>query len=249
MALTTQSLRIGIATILAHLDDTHARLTELDGQIGDGDLGITLLKAFRELDRVAPGLPEDVGQAFMAMAQAVAKVSSSSFGTLLATSLMTGAKATKGETAVEWTRLPDLLIAAREAMSARGKANLGDKTVLDPLQAAAEAAQGIADPAALARAALGGIDVALEAFRDKPPASAAPASLATGRSGWTIRAWSHCARWRSRWQGKPTREVERSAAPVSRRAPQGQKPDVGQHPFPGQDRANHRMIFHFPQQR
>jgi phosphoenolpyruvate---glycerone phosphotransferase subunit DhaL len=168
MAMTTASLQAGIAAVLAHLDGTHAMLTELDGRVGDGDLGITLIKAFRELDRIAPDLPADLGQAFMAMAQAVAKVSSSSFGTLLATSLMTAAKATRGQTALDWAALPPILIAAREAMSARGKAALGDKTVLDALQGAADAATGVTNPAQMASAALTGIDAALDRFRDQP---------------------------------------------------------------------------------
>ncbi|QYK41740.1 MAG: dihydroxyacetone kinase subunit L [Paracoccaceae bacterium] len=168
MAMTTASLQAGIAAVLAHLDDTHAMLTELDGQVGDGDLGITLIKAFRELNRIAPDLPPDLGQAFMVMAQGVAKVSSSSFGTLLATSLMTAAKATRGQTALDWAALPPILIAGREAMSARSKANLGDKTVLDALQSAAEAAEGTTEPGAMATAALSGIGTALDAFRDQP---------------------------------------------------------------------------------
>ncbi len=168
MAMTTASLQAGIAAVLAHLEDTHAMLTELDGQVGDGDLGITLIKAFRELDRIAPDLPPDLGQAFMAMAQGVAKVSSSSFGTLLATSLMTAAKTTRGQTTLDWAALPPVLTAAREAMSARGKAALGDKTVLDALQAAADAATGITAPAAMAAAALAGITAALDQFRDQP---------------------------------------------------------------------------------
>jgi dihydroxyacetone kinase-like protein len=143
-------------------------LSDLDGQIGDGDLGITLLKAFRELDRIAGTLDDDLGKAFAAMAGAVSRVSSSSFGTLLATALMTAARATRGETAADWSRLPGVLDAAREAMSARGKAALGDKTVLDALDAAANALRGAADPAAMPRAAVDAITATLDSFRDRP---------------------------------------------------------------------------------
>ena len=34
------------------LETEHQRLTELDGKLGDGDLGVTLLKAFRALDEI-----------------------------------------------------------------------------------------------------------------------------------------------------------------------------------------------------
>ena len=52
MAMTTGTLRQAIERILASLQTEAEHLTSLDGQIGDGDLGITLLKAFRELDRI-----------------------------------------------------------------------------------------------------------------------------------------------------------------------------------------------------
>ena len=168
MTLTVDSLRHGIAAVLRMLDARHQTLNELDGKIGDGDLGITLLKAFRELDRVKADLPDDLATAFMTTAAAVTRVSSSSYGTLLATSLMTAAKATKGRDSLPWSELPPLLDAAVAAMSARGKADLGDKTVLDALDAAAGAVTGEAEPAAMARKACAGIDGALVVFRDKP---------------------------------------------------------------------------------
>jgi dihydroxyacetone kinase-like protein len=166
--LTTVSLRFGIGAILERLEAEHKALNDLDGQIGDGDLGITLLKAFRELNRIKPKLPADLGQAFMTAASAVSRVSSSSYGTLLATGLMTVAKATKGRDRLSWTDVPPLLDSAVAAMSARGKATLGDKTVLDALDAAARTASGETDPLMMACKACDGIDQALTSFRDKP---------------------------------------------------------------------------------
>lgn len=168
MALTTASMQHAIASIRAKLDTEHEGLTELDGRIGDGDLGITLLKAFRELERLSPDLPADVGMALMQCAAAVTKVSSSSFGTLLATSLMTTAKATKGRSEVPWTELPGFMERAVEAMAVRGKSSLGDKTVLDGLWQAAKSSEGKDDPGAILTAARAGIDEAMHAFRDKP---------------------------------------------------------------------------------
>lgn len=168
MALTAASLRHGIARVLTALETEHERLTSLDGQIGDGDLGITLLKAFRELDRIKEDLPDDLGAAFMQAAQAVSRVSSSSFGTLFATCLMTAAKQSKGRTEAAWAEVPGWLDRCVEAMIARGKASLGDKTVMDAVAAAAGAAAGRDAPDALREAARSGADQALDAFRDRP---------------------------------------------------------------------------------
>jgi dihydroxyacetone kinase-like protein len=166
--LTTDSLRHAIARNVAALETEAEYLTSLDGQIGDGDLGITLLKAFRELDRIKETLPEDIGAALMQCASAVSRVSSSSFGTLLATCLMTAAKQTKGHTSVAWSELPGYLEKSVDAMILRGKASLGDKTVIDAVSAAAIAGAGKDEPAALLAAVKDGVDGAMREFRDKP---------------------------------------------------------------------------------
>jgi len=46
-----------------------------------------------------------------------------------------------------------LIAGARDAMQARGKAELGGKTVLDSLDAMAKATAGLSDPMAVAKAA------------------------------------------------------------------------------------------------
>ncbi|MBK6601009.1 MAG: DAK2 domain-containing protein [Betaproteobacteria bacterium] len=99
----------------------------------------------------------------------VTKVASSSFGTLLATSLMAAAKATKGQTAVPWSELlSKLLDDALAAMMARGKANLGEKTVLDAVAACAGAVKGVDDPAAQRAKAVAAVDAALREFHGRP---------------------------------------------------------------------------------
>ena len=168
MPLTTATLRTAIAGIGARLETEHQRLTALDAQLGDGDLGITLLKAFRALTDISTTLPEDLGQALFACGSAVSKVSSSSFGTLLATALIAVAKDTKGKTSLDWSELARLLTLAREAMQARGKASLGDKTVLDSIAAVEVAIGALDDPAGALVTARVAAAAALAAFHDKP---------------------------------------------------------------------------------
>lgn len=141
--------------------------TSLDGQIGDGDLGITLLKAFRELDRIKDTLPEDVGAALMQCAGAVSRVSSSSFGTAAGHLPHDGGEADQG-TYVCSLDVPDFLEKSVNAMMLRGKANLGDKTVMDAVIAASKSAAGKDDPAELLAAAKAGVDGVMAEFRDKP---------------------------------------------------------------------------------
>lgn len=69
----------------------------------------------------------------------MSEVSSSSFGTLFATALISVGKTLGSRTSFEWHEIAGLLATAEERMIARGKASLGDKTVLDAIDAAADA--------------------------------------------------------------------------------------------------------------
>jgi dihydroxyacetone kinase-like protein len=64
--------------------------------------------------------------------------------------------------------VPDFLEKSVNAMMLRGKANLGDKTVMDAVIAASKSAAGKDDPAELLAAAKAGVDGAMAEFRDKP---------------------------------------------------------------------------------
>lgn len=166
--LTTASLRHGFGRIAERIEQCADELNELDAALGDGDLGITLQRGGRAVSEVLADLPDDVGMALMQCAQAFTKQSGSSFGTLLATGLLAAAKQTRGRTAVPWSELPALLAAAQEAMMARGKAQLGEKTVLDALAAAHGALADLDDPAGMQAAADRAVGEALDTFRDRP---------------------------------------------------------------------------------
>jgi dihydroxyacetone kinase-like protein len=168
MALTTPVLAAGLQRIADHMEKVADRLNELDGLLGDGDLGVTMVRGGREVVKALPTLPADLGPALMACAQAFTRVSGSSFGTLLATALLSAAKVTRGRTEVPWSELPALLRGAQEAMMARGKASLGDKTVLDTLDAAWRAADGLDAPGPMLTAAVAATDATLERMRGLP---------------------------------------------------------------------------------
>ena len=167
MAFDRQALQTGIVAILAKLEIEHQDLTALDGKVGDGDLGLTLLKAFRAMAEIAPNLPADLGQGLLQLGMATSKVSSSSFGTLLATGLLADAKTLKGRESADWSELSGLVRTAREAMQVRGKAALGDKTVLDVLDAIARATRDAPTGEIYGRAR-SAARAALEEFKGKP---------------------------------------------------------------------------------
>lgn len=168
MGMTTATLQVGIEKIAAQIEPMGSHLNELDGRLGDGDLGVTMVNGFNNIASIAGDLPDDFGLACMECAKAMTKVSGSSFGTLMGISLMAVAKQTKGETDIDWERLPKLLQAALEAMIARGGANIGDKTVLDSLSAIIGATEGKSTAEASLAAAVDAADGALSEFHDRP---------------------------------------------------------------------------------
>ncbi len=166
MGLTSSDLHAAAKRLATAAAAAQDELNGLDGQLGDGDLGITVATGWKEV--AAETLPEDVGMAFLAASKAFQRVSSSSYGTLTATALMAAAKKTKGRTDVPWSEVPALVAAARDAMMERGKGALGDKSVLDIADAVAKAIEGMDDPADMAVAATAAAESAMAAFRDRP---------------------------------------------------------------------------------
>ncbi|MDJ0943223.1 MAG: dihydroxyacetone kinase subunit L [Kiloniellales bacterium] len=168
MGFTCEHLRRAAAAIADKAEAAAEELNGQDAKLGDGDLGITVSKGWREVANDAAELPEDLGQAFLACAKAFQRVSSSSFGTLVATALMSAAKATKGRREAEWHEVSGLLASARDAMIARGRGSLGDKSLLDAVDAVAAATQGLDSPTEILAAADRATGEALDSFRDRP---------------------------------------------------------------------------------
>lgn len=168
MTITKATLVAAIDRVAAAMERDFAELNAADGALGDGDLGVTMTRGMRAISDMKNDLPDDIGMALFQCAQAFTKSSGSSYGTLMATGLMSAAKTLKGQSDIETARISELVAAARDKMQERGKAELGGKTVLDSLDAVAKATAGLEASEALADAAASAVDQALDTFRDKP---------------------------------------------------------------------------------
>jgi dihydroxyacetone kinase-like protein len=166
--LTTAALREGLGRIAARIEASADELNTLDGALGDGDLGVTMSRGMHSLAAELPALPDDLGMALLKCAQAFTKVSGSTYGTLLATGLMSAAKKLKGQSVMPWGEMSALLAEALDGMMRRGKGALGEKTVLDALEAARAAVAGLSDPQQMALAADEAVAAALERLRQQP---------------------------------------------------------------------------------
>ena len=104
-----------------------------DGKIGDGDLGITILNGFEEINNNINKFSDDMGANFMICSQAFVKKSGSSFGTLIAFSFMNISKSLKGKRECNHEDIISIFETALKTIQERGKTKLGDKTIADSL--------------------------------------------------------------------------------------------------------------------
>ena len=165
--ITTDSIKTAATKIAQLMEESADELNAADGLLGDGDLGITMVRGFREIIEVRDSLPDDVGMALFQCAKAFTKTSGSSYGTLLATGLMSVAKKKKGQQEIQVEEISALLNDALDAMKQRGKAELGDKTVLDVIAASSQAAKDQSDGSSVLKAINEAVTSTIDEFRSR----------------------------------------------------------------------------------
>ena len=165
--ITTDSIKTAATKIAQLMEESADELNAADGLLGDGDLGITMVRGFREIIEVRDSLPDDVGMALFQCAKAFTKSSGSSYGTLLATGLMSVAKKKKGQQEIQVEEISSLLDDALDAMKQRGKAELGDKTVLDVIAASSQAAKDQSDGSSVLKAINDAVKSTIDEFRSR----------------------------------------------------------------------------------
>ena len=165
--ITTDSIKTAATKIAQLMEESADELNAADGLLGDGDLGITMVRGFREIIEIRDSLPDDVGMALFQCAKAFTKSSGSSYGTLLATGLMSVAKKKKGQQEIQVEEISALLNDALDAMKQRGKAELGDKTVLDVIAASSQAAKDQSDGSSVLKAINEAVTSTIDEFRSR----------------------------------------------------------------------------------
>ncbi|MCO5063555.1 MAG: dihydroxyacetone kinase subunit L [Rhizobiaceae bacterium] len=152
-----------ISRLSVAIDGCEQPLNAADARLGDGDTGSMLRRVIKAMEAADVSNAPDVAAAAMGLAQAAMKETGSSLGTLVATGAMAFARQAKalGNT-VSASDMPAIVAAMRDAVAARGKAEPGDKTVIDSLDAIATAKAPLTVQAAGEAA-----EAALADFRDR----------------------------------------------------------------------------------
>ena len=148
------------------IEASRDRLNELDGVIGDGDHGVTMCIGFRAVRQALANLAGEatVDQVFAVAGRHFLSAAGGAIGPIIGTMWTDTGKAFPGCTAFTGADCRRMFEIMENAVVRRGKASLGDKTLLDALHPAVEAvrqADGIGIDALLGCAA----DAALSGAR------------------------------------------------------------------------------------
>ncbi|MGH3090284.1 MAG: dihydroxyacetone kinase subunit DhaL [Rubrobacteraceae bacterium] len=131
-----------IQAMAAAMEENHKELTKLDSAIGDGDHGTNMRRGFaavlESLGSSPPNSPSDVLKS-VAMTL-IGKVGGAA-GPLYGTAFLRASSVISGKDDLSPSDVAEALEAALGGIKQRGKAEAGDKTMVDALEPAVEAAK------------------------------------------------------------------------------------------------------------
>jgi dihydroxyacetone kinase-like protein len=131
-------------------------LTRLDAVLGDGDHGDNMAIGFQAIGDLLATYPPEAspGELLRAVGHRLATAVGGASGPLYGTALIEAGLVAGSEPALEWPLIGRMLQAAAAGLARRGRCRLGDKTILDTLQPAAEAFAAADTPRAALRTML-----------------------------------------------------------------------------------------------
>ena len=146
MAVSTEDVLRWLDALQKVFAENQQQLTELDSAVGDGDLGISLDRGFTAVQaELAASPPADLRSAFQTVATVLIRTMGGTSGPLLGTFFLRAGAACAGKSELAPADVVALFQAGVDGIQQRGKAALGDKTMLDALLPAVDAMRGALD--------------------------------------------------------------------------------------------------------
>jgi dihydroxyacetone kinase-like protein len=125
------------------LNEQRDYLTGLDAAIGDGDHGINMDRGFKAVLDKLPGVAEaDIGTILKTVGSTLVSTVGGASGPLYGTAFLRAGIALAGKQELQPADVATGLEAALEGIVARGRAQRGEKTMVDALTPAVEALKG-----------------------------------------------------------------------------------------------------------
>lgn len=135
MEYTRDDFKNGMIKICGRLTEIRDELTEIDAKLGDGDMGVSMGKAAEAVRAAVEGASPDMDlrDLLMRSASALNQAAPSTMGTLLSGALFSLAKFVSGKNTLNEEDMVMIPTVMAQAIAQRGKAQRGDKTILDAL--------------------------------------------------------------------------------------------------------------------
>jgi dihydroxyacetone kinase-like protein len=156
VAITHDAIEDWMARFAAEVAENRAYLTQLDGAIGDGDHGTNMDRGMKKaLEKLDSQEGADIGALLKTVAMALISSVGGAAGPLYGTLFLQMGTSAAGKEELDLAGWTAALDAGIKGVQSRGKAEPGDKTMIDallPALAALQSADGDA-AAALAKAA------------------------------------------------------------------------------------------------
>jgi phosphoenolpyruvate---glycerone phosphotransferase subunit DhaL len=135
VSLSVSQIRARLIGALNAMPACAEELRELDAALGDGDLGVTVKAGSHAAAEAVAKLPPDaaLSDVLVATGKAFSTANPSTFGALVGGGLLAVAKTVAGREEAGKAEALAMGRAVAARIAERGKAQLGDKTVLDAL--------------------------------------------------------------------------------------------------------------------
>jgi dihydroxyacetone kinase-like protein len=138
----TQATSDVVREMAAAMEENKRYLTKLDSEIGDGDHGNNMNRGFQAaLDRLGGADASTPADVLKAVSMALISKVGGAAGPLYGTAFLRASTALADKEEVSGEDAAEALEAALGGVKQRGKAEVGDKTIIDALEPAAEVAK------------------------------------------------------------------------------------------------------------
>jgi len=134
MPITTEDMLRWINQVATVLHENRDYLTQLDSPIGDADHGINMDRGFKAVIAKLPTVATmDIGSILKTVGSTLVSTVGGASGPLYGTAFLRAGMATSGKNELYEADVVSMLEAALEGIKARGKAQPGEKTMVDAL--------------------------------------------------------------------------------------------------------------------
>jgi dihydroxyacetone kinase-like protein len=143
MAVSTQDVLRWLNALQKVFAENRQRLTDLDAAVGDGDFGISLDRGFTAVqEELSANPPADLRAVFQKVANVLIKTMGGSSGPLFGTFFLRAGAACADKSELAPADVVASFQAGVDGLQQRGKAALGDKTMMDAWLPAVDAMRG-----------------------------------------------------------------------------------------------------------